>query len=758
MVFQNNPQAVPFGVAALISGALAVFAWRRHPQPLARAFAVMMTGEAAWGFSEAMELVLVEMPAKRICIDFRVAGAIMTTLGVLASVLRFTGCYRWLKPGQFVAICAPALAMCLVAWTNRWHHLYWFDHKLIIINSLAYATPVYGPGFWIHFAYCYILVAASTILLARSVYLYTGVFRVLSIVVLFGVIFPWLVNIVDMSHILGRSYVDTAAMTFAVTGLAFLPAVLRYGLLDLTPVAWAVVVEGMSDPVLVIDRWGRVVELNPAAQRLVGRPYPLILGVAAARALSHWPALACRFDPIEAKGDASFAIEGPGLETTSSFDVRMSRLGDGDHPAGWVLVLRDITEHKRAEHERARMVREQAARAEAEAANRAKDRFLATLSHELRTPLTPVLATVTALLGESSTPIMYRTILDMIRRNIVLEARLIDDLLDISRISRGKLHLKRQTIDAHELVDQVLAICRDEFTQAQLRLELDIAASRHVVDADPIRLQQVLWNLLKNAIKFTPAGGTVTVRSRNRGTISPDDTRSNLVIEVSDTGIGIEPEILPRIFDIFEQGGISATRQYGGLGLGLTISRWIAEQHGGRLVAASAGAGYGATFTFEMPAMPAFREGEAQAEPFALTRTPQGISTSSIRPLKILLVEDNRDTLNYLCKILTHRGHTVRTANNLAAALKVAAEADFELLISDIELPDGSGLELMWTLRAQRQVPAIALSGYGSADDLELSRSAGFAEHLIKPIDIHRLDQAIQQVTTPALSVCVPSG
>jgi nitrogen-specific signal transduction histidine kinase/CheY-like chemotaxis protein len=421
------------------------------------------------------------------------------------------------------------------------------------------------------------------------------------------------------------------------------------------------------------------------------------------------------------------------------------------------VVLRDITEHKRAEQERAGMVREQAARAEAEAANRAKDRFLATLSHELRTPLTPVLATVTALLAESSTPIMNRTILDMIRRNIVLEARLIDDLLDVSRIGRGKLHLKRESVDAHELVDQVLAICRDELTKGELRLELDIAASRRVVDADPIRLQQVLWNLLKNAIKFTPPGGTVTVRTRNGVATSQHARHASLIIEVSDTGIGIEPEILPRIFDIFEQGGISATRQYGGLGLGLTISRWIAEQHGGRLIGSSKGAGCGATFSLEIPTLSCSLDVEAPSERTPMIHAHHRNSTSQERPLKILLVEDNGDTRNYLCEILTQRGHTVRTASNLAAALQAAAEADFELLISDIELPDGSGLELMWTLRAQRHVAAIALSGYGSPDDLELSRSAGFTEHLVKPVDIQTLEQAIRHAMTPALSVCVRS-
>ncbi len=231
-----------------------------------------------------------------------------------------------------------------------------------------------------------------------------------------------------------------------------------------------------------------------------------------------------------------FELIGPDADGSSAFDARISRLdadpgglgslGDGGvglpAAAGWVLVLRDISASKRAEGERVRVLREQAARAEAEAANRAKDRLLATLSHELRTPLSPVLATVTAILERPDTPEPMRPVMEMIRRNLNMEVRLIDDLLDLTRVRGGKLHLKREAVDAHELIHRVAEICRDDVRAAGLHLDLDLAARRHDIDADPIRLQQVLWNLLKNAIKFTPVGGTVTVphprrRARQRG-------------------------------------------------------------------------------------------------------------------------------------------------------------------------------------------------------------------------------------------------
>jgi len=750
-MFQYDPHAIPFGVAAVISGVLAAVTARRRGLPMAPAFTVMMAGEAAWALFEGLELVLADSELKQVCFELRVAGAVTTVLGMLAFVLRYTGCTDWLKVRRFAAICAPAVAMVFVAWTNPWHHFYWIDHQDVLVGKLHVAKPVYGPGYWAHFSYCYALIVVETVLLAQAVVRSAGVYRAQAAVLLFAVVLPWVASMIDMSQIFGWIYVDAAAMTFGVTGLAFIPGLFRYRLLDLTPVAWAAVVKGMNDPVVVMDPARRIVELNPAAGRLAGRSYAEVLGLDAGRVFSHWPLLAQRLAGIGGDGEASFEIALGDSERPASFDAQISRLGEAGSPSGWVLVLRDITERKLAGEERVRMLREQAARALAESANRAKDRFLATLSHELRTPLSPVLATVTAMLGDSTTPEALRTVLEMIRRNVVLEARLIDDLLDLARIGRGTLNLKREVIDAHEMVDHVIEICGDDLRQARLQLVLDLGARRHHVDADPIRFQQVLWNLIKNAIKFTPSGGQVTVRSRDREGAPDGDTAAWLVVEVSDTGIGIEPDSLARIFDIMEQGGMAATRQFGGLGLGLTLSRSIVEQLDGRLAAASAGTGLGATFTLEMPTVP------APAGRPHLPATLPGAGPPH-RRVRILLVDDNQDTLNYLSTLLTRKGHDVSAASDMATAVRLASAADFELLISDIELPDGSGLELMRAIRSSRPVLGIALSGFGSLDDIEQSHAAGFALHLTKPVDFRRLEQAIQQVAANAPAESVAAG
>ena len=746
MNLQPNPEAIPFGIAVAISAGLAVLAWRRRVMPVARAFAVMMIGEAAWALFEAMELVIVNLPLKQLCFVLRASGAVTTILGLLATVLLYTGNDRWMEPRRFGAIGAPSLALLVLAWTNPWHHLYWIQIENVRIGAFWIAMPEYGPGFTAHFVYSYALVAIVTALLVRAVYRSSGIFRAQASIMLFGVLLPWVVNIIDMTRLFGFIHVDTAAMAFAVTGLAFVPGLFRYRLLDLTPVAWAAVVEGMDDPVLVIDREGRIVELNPAAERVAGRKAREILGTEAVQAFAGWPSLADRLSRIDERDEAAFELDGPDSKPPSMFDVRISRLG-GSCAAGWVVVLRDVSSQRQAEEGRVRMLREQAARAEAEAANRAKDQFLATLSHELRTPLTPILATVTAMLDQPETPEPIREVMEMIRRNVNLEVRLIDDLLDLTRIRGGKLHLQREAVDAHELIHRVLDICRHDPRAAGLRLDLDLAARRHDVDADPIRLQQVLWNLIRNAIKFTPEGGTITVRSRDRGGERDGDgdrpvsASPALIIAVSDTGVGIAPDVLPRIFGLFEQGSDSSARRSGGLGLGLTISRSIVEQHGGRLVATSDGEGLGATFTLELPTVSAAAM-VPTIEPIGPDR-PAGN-----RPLKILLVDDNADTRTYLAMILTQRGHDVQAADSVASARQAIAHADFDLLISDIELPDGTGLQLIQELRATRPVAGIALSGFGSSDDVQVSHSAGFAFHLMKPVNLSALESAIEQATS----------
>jgi len=367
-----------------------------------------------------------------------------------------------------------------------------------------------------------------------------------------------------------------------------------------------------------------------------------------------------------------------------------------------------------------------------EAANRTKDNFLAMLSHELRTPLTPVMAALDTLEADGSRSSGSKNSLAMIRRNVELESQLIDDLLDLTRIAKDKLQLRFGPLDSHEVITNVVEICRPEAQARNLTLQLNLRAGAHHVLGDAAKYQQIVWNLLKNAIKFTAENGEITISSSN-----PEPQL--LAIAVHDTGIGIEPEVMNRIFDPFEQGERAFQRRYGGLGLGLAISKSLAQAHGGTLIARSEGHDRGSTFILTMKTVPA---------PPRIVKLTSPVSES--RPLRILLVDDHQDTCVALERLLVRRGHLVAAAHNVRSAMETAARNSFDLLISDIALPDGTGTELMTYLHAISRIPGIAISGFGMNGDIEKSIDAGFAEHLVKPVKMENLEAAIDRVMATA--------
>ncbi len=386
------------------------------------------------------------------------------------------------------------------------------------------------------------------------------------------------------------------------------------------------------------------------------------------------------------------------------------------------------------------------AQAEAERASRAKDNFLAVLSHELRTPLTPVLMTASALHQDERLPADVRGQLGMMERNIALEARLIDDLLDLTRITRGKLPLRPQLCDAHSLIGLAVEIVRDEAQTKGIILEQKFLAEHSGLMADPSRFQQVIWNLLRNAVKFTPQGGTVRIQTHD---VDGAASAHWLSIEVRDSGVGIDPAAIERIFQPFEQADLSGDHRFGGVGLGLSIARAIVDLHGGTIRAESAGAGQGALFTVELPGATLPPAGAAELSEDTRHFLPgSGMKAPAPAPspahaLRLLVVEDHEATLQVLTRLLTRAGHKVVAAASVAAALEAAAQAKFDLVLSDLGLPDGTGNFLMEKLRDLYQLRGIALTGYGMEDDLERSRRSGFVAHLIKPVDFNQLRRAL---------------
>ena len=429
--------------------------------------------------------------------------------------------------------------------------------------------------------------------------------------------------------------------------------------------------------------------------------------------------------------------------SSGRFDIEYRTIGIRDGKERWVAergravldssgevtrfigTMLDITDAKNAE-----MLLERA-KNEAEDANRAKDRFLAMLSHELRTPLTPVLMTIASLRREPHLSDDLRRDLEVLQRNVELEALLIDDLLDLTRIAHGKLELHSDAVDVHGTIEHALSISAGDLTGKNIRLVRRFDAREHHCWADPARLQQVFWNLVKNSAKFTPHEGRLEISTRN-------NDAHQIVIEIKDNGIGIDPKVMPRIFDAFEQGGGVITSKFGGLGLGLAISKRVVDLHHGTIEAQSEGPGRGATFIVTLNAMEtSLLEGPVlflESEP------------APIRHIQILFVEDHEDTARVLGRILKNAGFDVSHAGSLAEARAVAAGRRFDLLISDVGLPDGSGLDLMKALRDAQGLCGIALSGFGTEEDVAASTAAGFAAHLTKPVDWERLRNEIERL------------
>ncbi len=416
-------------------------------------------------------------------------------------------------------------------------------------------------------------------------------------------------------------------------------------------------------------------------------------------------------------------------------------------PMRMLGVVLDITDRRLAEQEVER------ARDEALAASRAKDDFLAALSHELRTPLNPVLLLASEAMKNPRLPSEVRADFETIAQNVALEARLIDDLLDLTRITRGKLVLSLHPIDVHTVLKDAVATVQAELEQKQLTLSLQFKAEKYIVLGDAIRLRQIFWNILNNAVKFTPLGGQINITTH-----SCADSHT-LNVDVVDTGIGLSPEEIERVFSAFSQGDHALRgdpHRFGGVGLGLAIARTLVELHDGHISASSAGQGQGATFAITFPLLRTVVSHQTGEPTVAQTTAPSRAAAagSSEQLGRILLIEDHQPTRKTLTRLLTRRHYEVTAASSCAEAQAFASQKRFDLVISDIGLPDGDGYTLMAELsQAQPGLTGIALSGYGMEGDLARSRHAGFAIHLIKPIQIGDLEQAIADLLPASSAV-----
>lgn len=392
------------------------------------------------------------------------------------------------------------------------------------------------------------------------------------------------------------------------------------------------------------------------------------------------------------------------------------------------LVITDLTAQKQNEDLRT-------AKEVAEKSNVAKDSFLAALSHELRTPLNPVLLLASEAAENLELPPVIRANFETIRRNVELEARLIDDLLDLTRVSTGKLKLDKRSVNVHAILKATISMVQNEIHQKEIALKQKFDAFQSIISGDTVRLQQIFWNVLKNAMKFTPSGGAITIETHS--------SHQQYIVTISDTGIGMTPYELERAFNAFAQGDHAENGHvFGGLGLGLNISKKLVELHSGSIEATSAGRNRGSIFTIRLP-FADWNEIPIKSEP------PGEHDITTLSSLRILLVEDHEPTRTALAGLLSRRHHKVAMAISGSEALALAGEDNFDVVISDIGLPDSNGYELFKRLRKQSpSLRGIALTGYGANKDLEQSEAVGFHAHLVKPVRIQSLEAALKTATT----------
>lgn len=476
---------------------------------------------------------------------------------------------------------------------------------------------------------------------------------------------------------------------------------------------YRIFLERMQEGAVTLSESGLILFSNQKFAEFAGEALEKVIGSSLDEYL---PADACRelLDTVDSKEGAKIESEMQGLHRTIPVVLTASKIVTVESPVVCLVVT-----DQSGRRERRELAKD---RDEARAANQSKDSFLAVLSHELRTPLTPALMAASLLERDPSLSDHGRELATMIRRNVEIETRLIDDLLDLTRITQGKIQLLKETVDLHKTIRDAIAVCAPELEDQAQQVELNLLAQTHHIEGDPVRLQQILWNLIRNASKFSSRRAKIFITSENIGT-------RKIRITVRDEGVGIDPAILPRLFNPFEQGGEDITKRFGGLGLGLVISKSIAEMHtGGSIHAQSPGKDQGSSFIITL-------ETTEESDKSKIGRSSKG---------RLLLVEDNADSRLAVSLLMEGRGFFVVAVSTIADAFIALQNDSFDVLLSDIGLPDGSGHELMRHAKKQYGMVGVAMSGFGQSDDVALAKDAGFLLHLTKPVHASALESAVE--------------
>lgn len=625
MDWQYTPYMLPLIITAAVSVVLAPLAWRHRRVSGAAPLALLMLAVFEWALGNTLELGSRELSVKLFWANLEYLGIVTVPGAWLALTLQYTGRGRWLTARNVALLAIAPIITLLLVWTNDAHSLIRSDPWLDTSGPFSVVAKAYGAWFWVHVAYSYVLIACSTVLLiqqfARSARLYRGQRSIL----LVAAFMPWVGNALYISGLSPIPRLDLTPPAFALSGLAVALGILRFRLFDIVPVARGMIVESMNDGVMVLDAQNRIVDLNPTALGTIGCTASEAIGQPVVQVLSYWSDLVEPYlDVVEANAEI---VMGEGKEQRY-LDLRISPLCDpGGNLKGRLIIWRDITERKHGEEELRK------AKEAAEAASRAKSAFLATMSHELRTPLTSVLG-YAELLQEKAETLGDTRFVPYLAKTWAagkqLEA-LISNILDLTRIEAGTVEPHPETFDVCALIDHLAVTAQPLVEQNGNALEAHCAKDVGTMHADLTMVRQSLLNLVNNAAKFTEQG-TITLAverirtpracgdqsqgTRAESNSSPfgDDPGDWIQFRVADTGIGMTPEQIERVFEPFWQADSSSTRRYGGSGLGLAISHRFCQAMGGAITIESQ-PGQGSTFTIRLPARIAASEAGSTSPP-----------------------------------------------------------------------------------------------------------------------------------------------
>ncbi|MCB8968012.1 MAG: histidine kinase N-terminal 7TM domain-containing protein [Chloroflexota bacterium] len=600
--------------AGLSSAGLVVYSWQRRNAVWSTTYAVMMITLSWWSSTYALQILSPTLPQKIFWETMQLS--LVNTIGISFFVfaMRYTGSGDKLTKPRLLLISAIPLFGIFSGWTDAWHHLYRAQTILEPTGPFLSLKIIFGPIFWFQLYYDYLLIVLAIVLLIRAFVRWSQPYKGQAGILIFSSIFPLLANVFTNFDIIPLPPFDFTPLAFNVTGFLMAWGLFRYRLFDVLPVARRMVLDNIDDAVLVLDKQNRLVDVNYAAQKMLGRPSSQLIGRLVGSFLPQSELLAQYRSVTEAHTEIIIDVEKPepGMPPWQAFDLRISPLHDAHGELhGRIVMLRDITSWKRAENElkAQKMMLEnlaeeyRQAKEAAEAANKAKSVFLANMSHELRTPLNAIIGYSEMLQEDAAAEGSDDLVPDLqrIEKSGQHLLALINNILDVSKIEAGKMDLYLEEFDVAHLINEVTGMIRPLIEKNHNSLIVDIADLGGMV-ADSVKVQQVLFNILSNAAKFTE-NGQITLHGQRKSITSQNnghDTSEYICITISDTGIGMTEAQTVHLFQPFMQGDSSSTRKYGGSGLGLAISSSYCRMMGGHISVESE-PGSGTTFTICLP-------------------------------------------------------------------------------------------------------------------------------------------------------------